>query len=182
MICYKGLMRTLVVTGFLFLLGGTANADIYRCGNSYSTQPCIGGKAVDVSPTLSNPGGPATKEIFLCRTKSDRLYWNHEHCSARGWSIERIARVPKDASWDEQVESAKSQKRRAEAAAASPSYPSNARNTDPVMPSNKDICNKLDERVKQLDRQGRAGSRLYDLNWIREQRRLARDEQFRLRC
>lgn len=182
MICYKRLMRTLVVTGLLFLLGGTANAEIYRCGNSYSTQPCIGGKAVDVSPTLSNPSGPATKEIFLCRTKSDRLYWNHEHCSARGWSIERIARVPKDASWDEQVEIAKGQKRSAESAAAVPSYPSSARRADSAAASKKDNCQKLEDRVKQLDRQGRSGSRHYDLDWIREQRRLARDEQFRLRC
>ena len=176
-------MRIIATTGLLLcLLGGTAKAEIYRCGNSYSSEPCKGGKEVDVSPTLSDPSGPTTKEIFLCRSKANRLYWNHEHCSARGWSIERIARVPKDESWEEQGESARSQKRSAEAAAAAPFYPSNARTTDPVTPSNKDICNKLDERVKQLDRQGRAGSRLYDLDWIREQRRLARDEQFRLRC
>lgn len=176
-------MRIIALTGLLFcLLGGTAYAEIYRCGNSYSSEPCKGGKSVDVSPALSDPGGPATKEIYLCRNKADRLYWIREHCSARGWSIERIARVPKDASWDDQVEIAKRQKRSAESATALPSYSSNARGADSAAVSKKDKCQKLEDRVNHLDRQGRAGSRLYDLDWIREQRRLVRDEQFRLRC
>lgn len=45
-------------------------------------------------------------------------------------------------------------------------------------------CNiyALDERVKDLDRMGRAGSLYYDLDWVRSERKKARDEQYRLRC
>lgn len=172
-------MRNIATTGlFMLLLGGAANADIYRCGNNYSSEPCKGGKLVDVSPTLSDPAGPATKEIFLCRNKAARLYWIREHCSARGWSIERIARVPKDASWDDQVEIAKGQKRSAESATAVPSYSSSARGADSAVASNKAACQQLDERIKWLDDMARVESR----PWITEERRLARDKQFRLHC
>lgn len=169
-------MQCKAVTGFLFaLVIGTANAQVYRCGNTYSNQPCKGAQEVDVSPAVADPRGAQTKEIFLCRASAGRLYWNHEHCSARGWSVERIARVPKNASWDDQVEMARSQKRNSESVASVP-YSSGA--TGSQVPSTPSACQQLDERIKWLDGMARVDSR----PWITEERRLARDKQFRLRC
>lgn len=169
-------MQLKAATVFLFvLLISSANAQVYRCGNTYSNQPCKGAKEVDTSPALADPRGAQTKEIFLCRAAPGRLYWNHEHCSARGWAVERISRVPKDASWEDQVEIARSQKRNAESL-ASATYPTGSPST--AAPSNRAACQQLDERIKWLDSMARANS----TPWITEERRLARDRQFRLHC
>lgn len=169
-------MRHIATTGlFFFLLMGTVHAQIYRCGNSYSSEPCTGGKTVDISPALSDSDGPATNEIYLCRNKSDRLYWIRERCSERGWLIERIARVPKHASWDDQVDIARRQQRNAASLASKPSSSGSA-----ILqaPSNKSDCLQLDERIKWLDDRARVDSR----PWITDERRIVRDKQFRLRC
>lgn len=160
----------------MFLCLGTANAQVYRCGNSYSSEPCQGGHEVDVSPTLSDPRGAATREIFLCRSNSNRYYWNAEHCSVRGWSVERIARVPRDASWQAQVEIAQEDRVNAETTARTPAYAGDF--TNAREPSNQRICQQLDARIKRLDSMARANSTA----WITEERRLARDRQFRLGC
>lgn len=131
---------------------------------------------MDVSPTLSDPRGAATREIFLCRSNSNRYYWNAEHCSVRGWSVERIARVPKDASWQAQVEIAQESRVNAEAMARAPAYTGGV--TSSSEPSNQAICQQLDERIKRLDSMARSRS----TPWITEERRLARDRQFRLGC
>lgn len=166
-------MRIKSLTGFLFVLViGSANGQVFRCGNTYSNQPCQGAREVDTSPAVADPRGAQTKEIFLCRAATGRLYWNHEHCSARGWSVERIARVPKHASWDDQVAMASSQKRNAESLTSVP-YSSGSQ-----APSNQSDCQQLDERIKRLDSMARVDSR----PWITEERRIARDKQFRLRC
>lgn len=169
-------MQLKAATVFLFvLLVSSANAQVYRCGNTYSNQPCKGAKEVDTSPALADPRGAQTKEIFLCRAAPGRLYWNHEHCSARGWTVERIARVPLAASWEDQVEMARSQKRNAESLASAP-YSSGSSSSE--APSNRSACQQLDERIKWLDGLARVDSR----PWITEERRLSRDKQFRLRC
>lgn len=56
------------------------------------------------------------------------------------------------------------------------------RTTQPQVPNRKMQCDALDERIRELDSMGRAGSRYYDLDWIRRQRKEARDTQFRIRC
>ena len=50
------------------------------------------------------------------------------------------------------------------------------------LPAVKEQCVLLNERVAMLDSMGRAGSRYYDLDWVRSERKKARDEQFKLRC
>ncbi len=51
-----------------------------------------------------------------------------------------------------------------------------------TQPSKSQACSALDERVVMLDSMGRAGSRYYDLDWVRRERKDARDQQYRLRC
>lgn len=78
-----------MILGFVLLgLAGDAGAQVYRCGNTYTAEPCKGGKEVDVSPAFSDRSGPKTKEIYLCRAPQGGLYWTVEHCGQRGWTIE----------------------------------------------------------------------------------------------
>lgn len=162
-------------------LAGAAQAQVYRCGNSYSHAPCKGGQVVDASPVLSDPRGPVSKEIYLCSAAGGRQYWNAVHCAQRGWRIERIERVPADMPWEEQVAAARQAQQSAAQASAAPLQRA-PRAPSPPVPSAQDQCRALDERVAELDRMGRAGSRHYDLDWVRHERKQARDRQHRLRC
>lgn len=167
----------------LALLPGAAFAQsVYRCGNTYSDEPCKGGKTVDTSPAVSDPRGPSTKEIYLCKAPHGGLYWTAEHCARRGWTIERIQRVPANVSWDDQVAAGRQQRDRAEAISAMPVQRS-AQQVVPQSPQGKNpVCAALDERVAMLDSMGRAGSQYYDLDWVRRERKAARDEQHRRGC
>ena len=171
-----------MILGFVLLgLAGDAGAQVYRCGNTYTAEPCKGGKEVDVSPAFSDRSGPKTKEIYLCRAPQGGLYWTVEHCGQRGWTIERTERVPANVPWEDQLAAARRHKADAEALVVPP--PTAYYAPPPVAtPSNKFECQALDERIKQLDAMGRAGSLHYDLDWIRAQRKEARDRQFRIRC
>jgi len=167
----------------VFLLLATAaspaDAQVYRCGNEYTHTPCSNGVQVDTSPAMADPAGPSTVVINLCRARGGQTYWIDGQCSARGWTLLRTARVPANASWEEQLEDARAQHRAARVATAPPPV---VYNTGPAQPSGKDECARLDARVAQLDSMGRAGSRHYDLEWVRRERKDARDQQFRLRC
>lgn len=168
---------------FLFA-AGTVSAQVYRCGNSYSHAPCKGGQVVDTSPVLSDPRGPVTREIYLCSATLGRNYWSGAHCSERGWRIERIERVPAGLPWEEQVAAAMQAQRSAAQALATPVPRLSQAHQAPQAAAApvKEQCRALDERVKMLDSMGRAGSRYYDLDWVRRERKQARDQQYRLRC
>lgn len=163
-----------------------ASAEVYRCGNSYSQEPCKGGRAVDTSPPVASHGGsgpPSMQTVYLCRSKSGGgMFWTSEHChQANAW-VERTESVPKNMSWEGQLAMAKAQRDAAAAMFKPPQQTYAQQNTQQPVASNKQTCAALDQRVKDLDSMGRAGSRYYDLNWVRSERKIARDEQFRLRC
>lgn len=44
-------------------------AQVYRCGNTYTQEPCKGGREVDVTPPVSDLSGPKTTVIYLCRAQ-----------------------------------------------------------------------------------------------------------------
>lgn len=166
----------------LVLLTSSAWAQVYRCGNTYSEEPCKGGRTVDTSPPLTDPRGPSTTVIYLCRAPQGGQYWTAEACHTRGWTMERSERVPINAPWADQVAAARGQKRAAEALNAAPTtqYMQQAPHQRQRTPRQE--CSLLDERVKMLDNMGRAGSQHYDLDWVRRERKEVRDQQFRLRC
>lgn len=170
-----------ILTGVLFIAAAmSVNAQVYRCGNTYSNVPCAGGKEVDVSSAVESHGGSSVREIYLCKDHSGQLYWQSNRCAVDGRFLERVARVPRDLPWDSQVEIARGQHQRARdlvpsSAASAYSVPNNAQ-------SNKAECQAIEERINWLDSLGRAGGGGYSMDWIREQRRLVRDKQFRLKC
>lgn len=163
-----------------------AHAQVYRCGNTYSEAPCKGGREVDVSPTLSDPSGPKTTVIFLCRSGDGALYWLQELCASRGWALERSATVSNSISWAQQVEEGRRQRSEGEAFLASPAptysgAPSQLSQTQREQVRRHE-CAALEEQVKSYDSMGRVGSTAYSLDELRMRRKAARDAQYRLRC
>lgn len=152
-----------------------ATGQIYRCGNTYSNTPCEGGKQI-AQPS----GGPSSREIYLCKDFQGSLTWESVPCSANGRFMDRIARVPTNVSWDEQVAIARQQRDRAHAIAAEQVVSVATRPTGGR--ANAGECQALDERVNWLDSLGRIGGGGYTMDWIREERRKARDRQFRIGC
>ncbi|MPM84856.1 hypothetical protein SDC9_131932 [bioreactor metagenome] len=160
-----------------------AHSQVYRCGNSYSAQPCAGGREVDVSEPLTDPGGPKSVRIYLCKRGDDRMFWLHEPCSKRGWTIERVELVPRNLDWDDQVAFARGKRNQALSDLAPVVQSGGVSGSAAPSVSNKlSECRALDERVNWLDSLGRAGGGGYTMDWIREERRKARDKQYRLRC
>ena len=178
-------MRGLALLAVLCIASMGAHAQVYRCGNTYTQEPCKGGREVDVTPPVSDLSGPKTTVIYLCRAQGSSMYWIPERCATRGWTLERSATVSKHVSWENQVAEAKRQRDEAEELTRRPAP---GYNNAPIQsqrsqqPAVKEQCALWDERVAMLDSMGRAGSRYYDLDWVRSERKKARDEQFRLRC
>lgn len=177
--------REVFFAAVFFCAFATHAQDVYRCGNTYTQEPCKGGRAVDVSPPVSDLSGPKTTVIYLCRAPGGSLYWIPEKCATRGWTLERSATVSNGVGWENQV--AEGRRQRAEAdeltRTPAPTYnnaPRQAQTSQP--PAVKQQCEQLNERVAMLDSMGRAGSRYYDLDWVRSERKKTRDEQYRLRC
>jgi hypothetical protein len=152
-----------------------ATGQIYRCGNTYSNTPCEGGKQI-AQPS----GGPSSREIYLCKDFQSNLTWESLPCSTNGRFMDRIARVPTNVSWEEQVAIARQQRDRAQAIASEQVVPVATRPTR--VNTNTGECQALDERVNWLDSLGRIGGGGYTMDWIREERRKARDRQFRIGC
>ena len=178
-------MQALVLLIFLLSTwAGVAQAQVYRCGNTYSNAACANGCSVDVTPPVSDPAGPRTVLIYLCQYPSHRRAWHAEPCSHAGLVLERTERVPSDLDWPQQVAFANALRAQAQTQAQSQA----AANAAPARsgpfdgPSRQQQCKALEERVRELDSMGRAGSRYYDLDWVRSERKKARDAQFRLQC
>ena len=183
-------VRSLISAGALILLSLQAGAQVYRCGNEYSATPCKGGREIDVSDPLKDPD---KVQIHLCRSSPQGLIWTSLRCVDANSAPVRSEWVPRNLDFDDQVKYAASkgerdrQARLTYAPAAPVQYspqPSRAANNNNNNSgyNNKMQCQSLDERVNWLDSLGRAGGGGYTMDWIREERRLARDKQFRLKC
>lgn len=166
---------------FMLALALPAFAEVYRCGNTYTEEPCKNGKIVDTSPPLSDPyarpGGESTV-IYLCRNVAGGMFWTPSTCSSQGARLERSERVPREISWDEQVQTARRQRRQGLALAEVPTQAPYSKPRD----DKGEQCKNLEARVQYLDAEGRRGGGHSTMEWLREERRKARDAQYRLRC
>lgn len=90
--------------------------------------------------------------------------------------------MPSDLDWPQQVAFANRLRAQAQAQAQATANAAPARSGSSEAPSRQRQCQALEERVRELDRMGRAGSQHYDLDWVRSERKKARDAQFRLKC
>ncbi|MEJ5029344.1 hypothetical protein [Comamonas sp. MYb69] len=174
-------MRFLIVLGLL--LAGSAGAqEVYRCGNSYSSEPCKNAKTIDVTPAVSNPDGPLTRLIYLCkRPDKSELWWIDRPCSQERWDLVESVRVPSNMDWKTQM--AIAQRKRADDARRTSQARHHYHSAAPGSGrSNEARCEEFKQRVEYLDSAARVGGTARKMEWIREERQRARDEQFRARC
>lgn len=160
-----------------------AQEPIYRCGNSYSSTPCKGAKVVEdrTSIASSDTAGPGQRLIYLCKSHGGGLFWSAHTCQQQNAFLERSETVPEQMEWKQQVAQAQAQWEQAQALTRAPARAPaavTASRTDAANP----LCAQLEQRVKMLDSMGRAGSQYYDLDWVRRERKAARDQQARLKC
>ena len=97
-------MKRWAIFAALCIASMGVHAQVYRCGNTYTQEPCKGGREVDVTPPVSDLSGPKTTVIYLCRAQGGSFYWIPQRCATRGWTLERSATVSKHVSWENQVE------------------------------------------------------------------------------
>lgn len=115
-------MRVLIAMA-LGLAAGAVQAQVYRCGNSYSMTPCEGGRSVNITPQGSPAGvrnSGSTTTVYLCESYGGGLFWSSAHCNTQGALIERITTVPSNIPWDQKVAIAQAQRTAAEASARPP--------------------------------------------------------------
>nr|WP_315224478.1 hypothetical protein [uncultured Albidiferax sp.] len=164
----------------LLALSTSLHAQVYRCGNTYSSAPCAGGRSVDTSPAISAQGGAAgTTTLYLCQSYGGGQFWALEHCSQRSALVERMESVPAGMPFDQQVELAQGQRARSAAVAAPPVQ---APRMEPTAPSQASQCASLDGYIRYLDQLARAGGNGQTMDWIANERKQSRDQQFRIRC
>lgn len=165
----------------LGLAAGAVQAQVYRCGNSYSTTPCDGGRSLDITPQgspASARNSGSTTIVYLCESYGGGMFWSSAHCNTQGALIERTATVPSNISWDQKVAIAQAQRSAAEAASRPP----------PVVqyqnsgPTRAGQCAALNDQVANYDAMARQPQSGQMQDWISRQRKAARDEQFRMRC
>ncbi|WP_159917319.1 hypothetical protein [Pantoea sp. 18069] len=160
-----------------------AQEPVYRCGNSYSATPCKGGRLVEDKTSIapSSNAGPGQRLIYLCKSHGGGLFWSSHPCQQQQAFLERTEAVPAPMRWEQQVAQAQAQWDNARALTRpAPHRPGLAAAHAPN--AKNPLCAQLEHRVQTLDSMGRAGSQYYDLDWVRRERKAARDQQARLKC
>lgn len=173
------MLPTPLIAIALMLVTQAAAAQVYRCNNTYTDEPCKGAKTVDTSPSLSDPRGPQTTVIYLCKVSSSYKYWTPEQCSLEGATIERTERVPSNAPWETQLAIARAQRREANAL-STPTRPTYRQAPRANMKAQQ--CAHLKARIQHLDNEGRRGGDSYTMEWLREERRNAKNAEHKLNC
>jgi hypothetical protein len=115
--------------------------------------------------------------IYLCKTYSGGTFWAQAHCNQHNALIERIVSVPDGLPWDQQVALAEQQRNGSR-------QPQHRVVPDEVNvhASRKSECRSLDARITQLDGMARQPQGAQTHDWIRSERKQARDRQFEIRC
>jgi len=106
------------------------------------------------------------------------------HCGQQKATIDRIAEVPDNMAWEQQVAMAQ-QQRDAAAALAPRSQQQINGMAAPATETRQDKraeCRALSEQVNQIDALARQGQSAQSQQQLRERRQALRDQQFRLGC
>lgn len=133
-----------------------SQAQVYRCGNSYSSAPCADGKTVEVEPgVVAHPSTPDSAASGTPAPGAPRKRRRHaDNNEAREW---------------ERTE------RELDKAQATPPPQRQAR-PDAAQ------CAAASQRIKKIDELARRGGSVAQMERLREDRQNARDRQFRAGC
>ncbi|MDM0043769.1 hypothetical protein QTH91_04675 [Variovorax dokdonensis] len=166
----------------LVMLAAAAHAQqVYRCGNQYSSEPCGGGKVVDVSPAVRSPDAAGSAQVFLCVSNSGSRFWSSEHCRERGAQIDRIESVPAGLPWDQQVQIADQQTRQGYAIQRK-NMEQRGGATAGTTGRDPARCAHFNQQVDYYDRLARRPQSSVSQGWVAERRKEIRDQQFRSGC
>jgi hypothetical protein len=136
----------------------------------------------EVPEPLSAQRNPpeTSRVIYLCKAYSGSTFWSQAHCAQHQSLIDSIVSVPPGMPFEQQVQLAQQQRRQAiSETVPAPAAPVGAESAAAASGAE---CRALDARVAQLDAMARAPQSAQTKDWLREQRRAARDRQFAIRC
>lgn len=119
--------------------------------------------------------------LYHCKAADGRTFWAQAACSQHHAMLDRMTTVPTDLSFEQQVEIAE-HRRQALMVPSSPPAASIVAQTFSAPNADKAECKLLDARVQELDALARQPQSAATQDWIRSERKKARDRQFELRC
>jgi hypothetical protein len=125
-------------------------------------------------PLVSEAGS-----IYLCKAYSGGTFWSQAHCRVHNALIESIVSVPESLPFDQQVNLAQQQRQPAPAGTTTTVNTVVERS---AAENRMSECKNLDARITQLDSMARQPQSGQTQDWIRGERKTARDRQFSLRC
>lgn len=126
--------------------------------------------------------------LYLCKTYGGAMFWSGAHCREHNALIDRIESVPDGLPFDQQVELAQQSRAAAaklyEATPRSRSTQSNAAGAAqvPNLQGKAEECKALDAEITRLDAMARQPQSAQVQDWIRAEKKRARDRQFQVRC
>lgn len=164
---------------------------VHRCGSgdavTYTDQPCRVPDSPRVVAAAPQPTPPSHKEpapsedsgivpgtIYECKSYDGATFWAQAHCHRHRALIVRIASVPTNMPFQQQVNLAA----RRDVAPAPPPPPPVTAQQVPM----RAACAALDEEIRQIDERTRQPLSVTERDYLREKRKKARDAQFRIPC
>lgn len=149
----------------------------------YTDAPC----PVGTSRTIETAAAPQTDEsnktltLYHCKGYDGRTFWANSHCNQHRALVDRLTNVRADLSFEQQVAMAEGQRREVQQETQR-HVPTASPAPNVVSHSQRYECGLLDARVRHLDAMARQPQSAAMQDWIRGERKTARDRQFHLRC
>lgn len=117
--------------------------------------------------------------IYHCKAYSGGTFWSAAHCREHNALIDRIVTVPDGMPFDQQVNLGEQARANGARLAAPPPHPVVVTRQGPDKSAE---CKALDARIRQLDSMARQPQSGQMQDWIAQEKKQARDRQFRLHC
>lgn len=142
---------------------------VYRCGTTYQSSPCPGGKVVDTTPATSAGSEGSKTTIYFCKGYKGTNFWSSKHCISRGDStLDREVSVPSHLSWNDKVSYAAGQRSAAEALRKpAPAAVAAA----PVQPDRRFVCDGYRQALDHNASASRAGGTARWMEHLAQERR-----------
>lgn len=116
--------------------------------------------------------------LYHCKAYNGGTFWASSHCNQHKALVDRMVNVPSSLPFARQVQMAEANQHAAASLARSQLTVSHGA----VATSNKAQCKELNAQIAHWDSMARQPQSGATQDWIRDQRKQVRDQQFALRC
>jgi hypothetical protein len=126
-------------------------------------------------------GSAHAATIYLCKAYNGGEFWASNHCNQHQALIERIVTVPDGMPFNQQVDLGNQQLRRVQQqnrSTTTHTYTNESKGQSSIEAE----CAALEARIVSYDAVARQPQTAQRQDWIRQERKKARDQQARLRC